>query len=68
MGTVCGNIYFKHRNLHKHTRVARGHEGVEVKSMIDLGLVKRDMLRYVQDVRVVKRIGRGPPRSLCCIV
>ena len=27
--------------------------------MIDLVLVKRDMLRYVQHVRMVRRIGRG---------
>ena len=27
--------------------------------MIDLVLMKRDMLRYVQDVRVVKGMGRG---------
>ena len=27
--------------------------------MIDLVLVNRDMLRYVQDVRTVKRMGRG---------
>ena len=32
-------------------------EGVEVKSMIDLVLVKRDMLQYVQDVRVVRGMG-----------
>ena len=30
---------------------------MEVKSMIDLVLVKKDMLRYVQDVRIV--IGMG---------
>ena len=28
--------------------------GVEVKSMIDLVLVRRDMLRYMQDVRAVR--------------
>ena len=51
-----GNTYFKHRSLHKYTR---GQDGVKVKSMIDLVLVKKDMLRYVQDVRAVKVIGRG---------
>ena len=55
-----GNTYFKHRNLHKYSRVASGRVGVEIKSMIDQVLVKRDMLRYVQDVRVV----RGMRRSL----
>ena len=29
-----GNTYFEHRSLHKFTRVARGQDGVEVKSMI----------------------------------
>ena len=32
-------------------------DGVEAKSMIGLVQVKRDMLRYVQDVR---ELGRGP--------
>ena len=36
--------YFKHKSVHKYTRVARGREGVKIKSMIDLVLVKRDML------------------------
>ena len=53
-----GNTYFKHISLHNYTRVARSREGVEIKSMIDLLLVKRDMLRYVQDMRAVKGIGR----------
>ena len=39
--------------------MARGRDGVEIKSMIDPALVKRDMLRYVQDVRAVKWMGRG---------
>ena len=32
-------------------------DGVEVKSMIDLVLVKKDMLHYVQDVRAVRGMG-----------
>ena len=39
--------------------MARGQDGVEIKSMIDLVLVKRDMLRYVLDVMAVRRMGRG---------
>ena len=41
-----GFIWLTHerKSLHKYTRVARGQDGVEVKSMIDLVLVKRDML------------------------
>ena len=54
-----GNTYFKHRSLHKYTRVAEGRDGVEVKSMTDLVGVKRDMLRYVQDVRAVRGMGHG---------
>ena len=51
MGLCVGNTYFKHRSLHKYTRVARGQDGLEVKSMIHLVMVKKDMVRYVQDVR-----------------
>ena len=37
------NTYFKHRSVHKYTRVANGQGGMEIKSVIDLVLVKRDM-------------------------
>ena len=40
--------------MHKNIRVARGQDGVEVKSMIDLVLVKKVMLRYMQDVGAVR--------------
>ena len=54
---VCvGN--FKHKNLHKYTRMAWSQDGVEGKSMIDLVLVKEDMLRFVQGVRAVRGMGR----------
>ena len=42
--------------------------GVEIKSMVDLVLVKRDMLRYVQDVRCSERDGTRPFRSSYCVV
>ena len=58
-GLCVGNTYFKHRNLHKYTRVARGQDGLEVNSMIDLVLMKRGMLHYVQDMRVVRGMGQG---------
>ena len=32
-----GNTYFKHRRLHKYTRVERGQDGVEIKSITDAG-------------------------------
>ena len=53
-GQFVGNTYFKHKSLCKYTRVARDQDGVDVKSMIDLVLVKKDMLCYVQDVRALR--------------
>ena len=35
----------------------KGQDGVEVKSMIDLVLMKKEMLRYVKDVRTVRGMG-----------
>ena len=54
-----GNTYFKHRSVHKYTTVGKGRGGIEIKSMIDIMLVKRDMLRYVQDVREMRGMGCG---------
>ena len=51
--------YFQHRSLHKYTRVVGGRYGLEIKTMINLVLVKRDMLRYMKDVRVVRGMGRS---------
>ena len=45
--------------MHKYAVVARGQDGLEVRSGIDLILVKKDMLRYVQNVRAVRGIVRG---------
>ena len=45
-GLHVGNRYFKHRSLHKYTRVSRGQDGL-------------DMLRYVNDVKVVRGMARG---------
>ena len=53
-GLRVGCTYFNHKSLHRYTRVARGQDGVEVKSMIDLVMVKKDMLCHLQDVREVK--------------
>ena len=38
-------------------RVTRSQDGVEVKSMISLVLVKKDMIRYVKNVRTVRGMG-----------
>ena len=58
-GLCLGSTYCNHRSVHKYTRVAEGRKGVKNKSMIDLVLVKRDMLPYVQDVRAVRGMERG---------
>ena len=57
-----GNTYFEQKNLHKYPRVARDQDGVEVKSMIDLVLVKKDMLRFVQDA-LGDMVPHGPPAA-----
>ena len=63
------NTYFELKSLHhKYTRVNRGQERVEVMSMIHLVLVKKNMLRYVQDVRAVRGIGRGLSDYQFCTV
>ena len=59
IGLCVSNTYFKHRSFHKHTRLGRGQDGAEIKSIIDLVLVKRNILRILQDVRAVRRMGRG---------
>ena len=47
--------YFKHRSEHKCTTLAMGQDEVEVKSMIDLVLVKRYVLHDVSSVRRMRR-------------
>ena len=42
--------------MHKYAIVARSLDGLEIKSMVNLVLVKKGMLRYV---RAVKGIGGG---------
>ena len=54
-----GNTYFKHGSLHKYIRVAKGQDRVEVKSMIDLLLVKKDILHNVHNVGAMRGMGRG---------
>ena len=51
-----GSTYFEDKSLHKYMRVARCKDGVEVKSKIDLILVKRDMLRLLPDVKKLREI------------
>ena len=49
--------YFEHKNFHRYTRVAKGQDGVDIKNMIDLVLVKKDVLHFVQSVRAVRGMG-----------
>ena len=58
-GMCVGNTYSQDKSLRKYTRMARDEDGVEVMSMIDLMMVKKVMLGYVQNVRAVRGIGRG---------
>ena len=58
-GLCVGNTYFEQRSLHKYTRVARGQDGMKVRNMIDLVLVRKNMQCYVQDVRAVRAMGQG---------
>jgi hypothetical protein len=55
---VC-NTFFDHKSVHKYTRVGKSRDGTEVKSMIDLVLVKKDMLKYVMDVKSVRGLRMG---------
>ena len=57
MGLCVGNTYFEHKSLHKDTRVARDQDRVEVKSMIDMMLIKKDKLHYMQNMRAMKGMG-----------
>ena len=61
------NTYFEHKGLHKYTKLARGQDGVEIRSMIDLVLVKKDMLHYAEDVRTVRGMGRGLSDHRCTV-
>ena len=65
-GLCVGNIYFKHRSLRKYTRVARGQGRVEVKSMIDLVLMKKDMV--CAGCEGGERNGTKPLKPPCCTV
>src|SRR5678815_1676101 len=56
-GMCVSNTFFKHKSIHKYTRVGVGRDGIEVKSMIDLVLVKKEMLKYVLDVKSVRELG-----------
>ena len=55
---VC-NTFFDHKSVHKYTRVGTGRDGTEVKSLIDVVLVKKEMLKYVMDVKSVRGMGMG---------
>ena len=65
MGVVCSVVkrgcvcvtYTLNTRMCKYRRVTRGQDGVKVKSMRDLVLVKKDMLCFVQDVRAMRGMG-----------
>ena len=49
-----GNTHFNHKSLHKYSTVARGQDEMEVMRIIDLKLIKRNMVHYEQDFRTVR--------------
>ena len=51
---MCGSTYFEDKSLHKYSRMTRGQNGVDVMSMIDPVLVKKDMMHYALDMRAVE--------------
>ena len=53
-GLCMGNAYFEHKSLHKYTRVTRGQDRLEVKNMVDLVLVKKNTLCFVQNMKAVR--------------
>ena len=53
-GLCMGNTYFEHKSLHKYTRVTRGQDRLEVKNMVDLVLVKKNTLCFVQNMKAVR--------------
>ena len=46
--------YVEHKSLCKYTRMDTGQQRVEVKNMINMVLVKEDILDYVQDLKAVR--------------
>ena len=54
-------------SLHKYTRVAKSQDGMEVKSMIDLVLVKKGML-HCEKCEGSERNGMRHLRTPCCTV
>ena len=60
---------FKHRSLHKYTRVTRGQDGLEIKSMIDLsGAGEEGNAAICAGCDFGERDGMRPFRPLCCTV
>ena len=57
--------HFTHRSWHKYTRVVKGRDGGEIKSMIVLVLVKRG---YAATCEGGERDGTRTFRQLCCTV
>ena len=66
-GLRVGNKHFMPKNIRKYTRLTKGQAGMEVTSMMDLVLVKRDMLKYVQDVKTVRGMGLGISDHYCTL-
>ena len=62
-GLCLGNKYFEHGSLQKYTRMARGQDGVEVKSMIDLGAADKGYASLCSGCEGSERNGTRPLKS-----
>ena len=54
-----GNTYSEHNTLFKRTRMVRSRDRLEAMIIIDVVLVEKDMLGYVQYMRAVRGVGQG---------
>ena len=66
-GLSLSNTYFEHNSLHNYKRLARGQDGVEVKSMIDRA-GKESYAALFVGCEDSKRKGKRSLRSLYCAV
>ena len=53
-----GYTYSKYKSLYKYIRVIRSQDIIDLMCIIDLMLVKRDIIQQVQDITTDRGIGR----------
>ena len=53
------STHFKHKYIHKSITVETSRVGMELKFMIDLVIIKTDILKYVYVVKMIRQLGLG---------